>query len=91
MCETLKAVTGQTRPPTTVELENPGATAPRKSNRSEAVRPFAKVFASMFDREPKNPEAAHRRQIHREWDRQRARALSPSDRDEIDAIFARHL
>lgn len=55
------------------------------------MRPFAKVFASIFDREPKNPEAAHRRQIHREWDRQRARALSPSDRDEIDAIFARHL
>jgi len=55
------------------------------------VRPFAQIFATMFDREPQGREAAKRRQIHREWDRQRARALSPSDRDEIDAIFARHL
>lgn len=29
--------------------------------------------------------------IYIEWDRQRARALTPSDRAEIDAIFARHM
>jgi hypothetical protein len=32
-----------------------------------------------------------REKMYREWDRQRARALTPSDRAEIDAIFARHL
>ncbi len=32
-----------------------------------------------------------RSDIYREWDRQRARALSPSDREEIDAIFSRAL
>jgi hypothetical protein len=32
-----------------------------------------------------------RADIYREWDRQRARALSPSDREEIDAIFSRSL
>ena len=29
--------------------------------------------------------------IYREWDRQRARAIGPSDLAEIDAIFSRHL
>ena len=55
------------------------------------MKPFAKIFASVFDRQPLSDEAATRRHIHREWDRQRARALTPSDRAEIDAIFSRHL
>ena len=29
--------------------------------------------------------------LTREWDRMRARAQSPSERAEIDAIFARHV
>ena len=29
--------------------------------------------------------------IRRTWDRERARAMSPSHRDEIDAIFSRYL
>jgi hypothetical protein len=55
------------------------------------VKPFAKVFASMFDHAPLDPEADRRRQIHREWDRQRAKALTASERNEIDAIFSRNL
>ena len=52
---------------------------------------LAKVFSSMFDRQPLNSEGARRQQIHREWDRQRALAMSPADLAEIDAIFARSL
>ena len=55
------------------------------------MRPFAKAFAHMFDRGAPDLEGDERRQIHREWDRQRENALSPSDRAEIDAIFSRHL
>jgi len=29
--------------------------------------------------------------IYREWDRQRLRAVGPTDLAEIDAIFSRHL
>lgn len=29
--------------------------------------------------------------LYREWDRQREKAMSPSERSEIDAIFARHI
>ena len=55
------------------------------------MRPFAKVFASMFGHESFDKETARSRQIHREWDRQRANAMSPSEREEIDAIFSRNL
>ena len=55
------------------------------------MKPFAKVFASLFGAEPFDPEAARRRQIHDEWDRQRAQALTPAEREEIDAIFSRNL
>ena len=55
------------------------------------MQPLASLFANMFDREPHDPAAARRRAIHREWDRQRRNALSPADRAEIDAIFARNV
>ena len=55
------------------------------------MKPFARVIASMFDQGTLTHEDARRRQIHREWDRQRALATSPSERAEIDAIFARNL
>lgn len=55
------------------------------------MKPLATVFAALFGDRPLDPEAARRRQIHREWDRQRAAALTPSERQEIDAIFSRHL
>jgi hypothetical protein len=55
-------------------------------------RPSMKPFSSMKSLFSRSGAAAttHRR-IYREWDRQRAMALSPSDLAEIDAIFARHL
>jgi len=55
------------------------------------MKPFAKVFGSMRSRQSLDTESASRKQIYREWDRQRSRAMSPSDRAEIDAIFSRHL
>jgi hypothetical protein len=55
------------------------------------VKPFARVFANMFDHGSLDHESDRRRQIHREWDRQRSLATSPSDLAEIDAIFARNL
>jgi hypothetical protein len=55
------------------------------------MKPFAKVFASLLRSDPIDDQVSARRQIHREWDRQRARAMTPSERAEIDAIFSRHL
>ena len=55
------------------------------------MKPFAKVFASVFGTETLNQESIRSQQIHRDWDRQRALATSPSERAEIDAIFARNL
>ncbi|MDP4805436.1 MAG: hypothetical protein NWR45_10815 [Candidatus Nanopelagicales bacterium] len=55
------------------------------------MKPFAQLFASLFDRHEDAPNAASRRSMYREWDRQRQSALTPSDRSEIDAIFSRSL
>jgi hypothetical protein len=55
------------------------------------VKPFARVFANMFDHGTLDTEASRSRQIHQEWDRQRANALTPAERSEIDAIFGRNL
>ena len=55
------------------------------------MKPFAKVFANLFDREHADAGVTSRRRIQREWDRQRARALTPREREEIDAIFSRAL
>jgi hypothetical protein len=55
------------------------------------VKPIANVFASLFGSPATDPETARSRQIHREWDRQRALAMSPAEREEIDAIFSRNL
>ncbi|MDO8309362.1 MAG: hypothetical protein Q7V58_13525 [Actinomycetota bacterium] len=55
------------------------------------MKPFAKVVATMLGHGPLDREGTARQQIHREWDRQRALAISPSERAEIDAIFSRHL
>ena len=38
-----------------------------------------------------DPELAARKEIYREWDRERRRAVSASDLAEIDAIFSRAL
>ncbi len=55
------------------------------------MKPFAKVFANLFDRDHVEADTAYRRRIQREWDRQRARAMTPREREEIDAIFSRAL
>lgn len=54
------------------------------------MKPF-KSFAALFSTSSADAELEARRAIHREWDRQRALAISPSDRAEIDAIFSRAL
>ena len=46
---------------------------------------FNKVFSITEN------EESHGVKIYREWDRQRARALGPSDLAEIDAIFSRQV
>lgn len=51
---------------------------------------LAKLFASVLDRNEAG-DRSRARMIHREWDRQRSRAISPSDLAEIDAIFSRAL
>lgn len=55
------------------------------------MKPFGTFFAHVFDRTAGDPQAASRRSIMREWERQRRSALGPSDLAEIDAIFSRHL
>lgn len=47
---------------------------------------FGSVFGSRLD-----AEALERKQIYREWDKQRRAAVSASDLAEIDAIFSRAL
>ena len=37
------------------------------------------------------PRENRQESIRRTWDRERARAMSPSHRDESDAIFSRYL
>lgn len=36
-------------------------------------------------------EVSHRDMLYREWDKARARAITPSERSEIDAIFSRQM
>lgn len=39
----------------------------------------------------RNKEVSHRDMLYREWDKARARAITPSEKSEIDAIFSRQL
>lgn len=50
------------------------------------MKTLKRAFENLFTNATSESE-----KIYREWDRQRARALGPSDLAEIDAIFARHL
>lgn len=52
------------------------------------MKPFSSVKALFGHRDAAQ---SARTRLYREWDRQRSRALSPSDAAEIDAIFGRHL
>ena len=53
------------------------------------MKQLGSVFSSVFGR--MDSEAAERKAIYREWDRQRRKAISPADLAEIDAIFTRAL
>jgi hypothetical protein len=55
------------------------------------MKPLAKVFTSLFGAGAPDHESARIRQMHREWDRMRSQALTPAEREEIDAIFSRNL
>lgn len=55
------------------------------------MKPFARVFSTMFGTADLDNEGARRRDIHREWDKQRSLASTPGELAEIDAIFARNL
>lgn len=55
------------------------------------MKHFASVFSHMFARGTVAQTTAARDQIQRDWARQRERAMTPSERSEIDAIFARYL
>lgn len=48
------------------------------------MKTLKRAFANIFTSPTKASEG-----IYREWDRQRARAMSPSELSEIDAIFSR--
>lgn len=50
------------------------------------MKAFLRLFDNFFTITTSDNE-----KIIREWDRQRAKAKSPSELSEIDAIFARHI
>ena len=50
------------------------------------MKAFSRLFANLFT----NPKRINEG-IYREWDKQRAKAMSPSELSEIDAIFSRHV
>ncbi len=52
---------------------------------------FGNVFANLLGSRPETNEMTARRHIQRAWDRERSRALTPSHRAEVDAIFSRYL
>lgn len=52
------------------------------------MKAISRLFANLFTR---NATSSNLSKIRQEWDRQRSRAMSPSELSEIDAIFARHL
>lgn len=53
------------------------------------MKQLGSIFGSVFGR--MDSETAARKDIYREWDRQRRNAMSPTDLAEIDAIFSRAL
>ena len=51
------------------------------------MKAFTRLFANLFT----NNATSDNEKIHREWDHQRAKAMSPSELSEIDAIFSRSI
>lgn len=50
------------------------------------MKAFSRLFTKIFTIATNENE-----KFHREWDRQRSKAMSPNELAEIDAIFARHI
>jgi len=55
------------------------------------MKQLGTIFSSVFGSGRLDPEAARRKDIYREWDKQRRNASGASDLAEIDAIFSRAL
>ena len=53
------------------------------------MKQLGSIFGSVFGR--MDSETAARKEIYREWDKQRRNASTPSQLAEIDAIFSRAL
>lgn len=51
------------------------------------MKAFTRLFANLFDKNATSDV----QKIRREWDKQRLRAMSPSELSEIDAIFSRSI
>ena len=62
--------------------------APTKGETRKRERTSMAMF-NIFSR--RSAEEVERAKIQRAWDRERSRAMTPSQRQEIDAIFARHI
>ena len=68
---------------------DPGPTEDRKERPS--MKKFNAFVNSLLPSRKIDPEIAARKELYREWDRERRRAVSPGDLAEIDAIFSRAL
>ena len=55
------------------------------------MRHLRSIVHSLFGGIRQDEATTRRKQIYRDWDRERRNALTPSDLAEIDAIFSRAL
>ena len=55
------------------------------------MKQLGTIFSSVFGGGRLDAESAQRKQIYRDWERERRNALNHSDLAEIDAIFSRAL
>jgi hypothetical protein len=67
---------------------DPNAPYNTESRRDPPVKALGTIFNSVFSADR---AVSRTTQIRREWDKQRARAMSPSELAEIDAIFSRNI
>lgn len=63
-----------------ISPDTPGS---KKIKDVNAMRSFGQVLSQIF-------KPSSHRSFQQEWEFQRSQAMSPSHRDEIDAIFSRH-
>src|SRR6056297_1665107 len=65
--------------------------AHRPQRERSSMKKFSNFVHTLLPSRSIDPELAARKEIYREWDRERRRAVSASDLAEIDAIFSRAL